>query len=90
MLDEYVNDLKERLQTRRDVFTKTVIDGGDPVARGKVQALDLAIGDVDELFLSYCKPDEDEAPPLTVSRTARGELAVSGDKVRRFGMRRAS
>lgn len=82
MLDDYVNDLKTRLQERRNLFAAAVIANGDPVERGRVQGLDLAIGDTDELFRDYCRPDEGEASPKS--------LTVNVEKARRFGMRRAS
>ena len=85
MLDEYVSELKQSLKARRDADASAAIANGDAVVRGKVQGLDYALAEVDELFQKYLEPAEE---PPAIKQWAKSESGGTGG--RRFGARRVA
>jgi hypothetical protein len=58
MLEEYVEDLTKRLQDRREAETAKLISGADnnDVVRGRAQAYQQAISDVDDVYSAHMEP----------------------------------
>lgn len=83
MLDEYVSELRTGLKARRDADAASAIASGDAVTRGKVQGLDYALAEIDDLFSKYLEPAEE--PPAVKQWANDGRHGG-----RRFGTRRVA